>query len=114
MARRNEYYPDGPMTAPGAISMTKVKNLLKKKGVYTIENVHNTRVNGQLRGCFGFVRRTDGTRYVYFDTEGSSYGPLADKILVRYAASAVDFTGERNNFIDWADFGKVIDEMLGA
>jgi len=113
MARRNEYYPDGPMTAPGAISMTKVKNLLKK-GVYAIENAHNTRVNGQLRGCFGFVRRTDGNRYVYFDTEGSSYGPLADKILVRYAASAKDYTGERNIFIDWADFGKVIDEMLGA
>lgn len=113
MARFNEWYPNGPMVAPGAISMRKVKNLLKKKGVYTVENVHNIRVNGQLRGCSGFVRLTNGNRYVYFDTEVFSECSGPRDILVRYAKGPEDYVGEINNYTSWAEFGKTIDEMLG-
>ena len=57
----------------GIVSMTKFKNALKKARPDLEVNLKNIRINGQLRGCSGFITdpRTDRTLYV--NTESSAY-----------------------------------------
>lgn len=59
---------------------------------------HNIKVNGETRGCSGFLRYENG-QLIYVNTEYSCYGPLSDKILYRRAKHEKDYCGERNNFL---------------
>ena len=105
MARFNEWYPTGPMVAPGAVSMTKVKNLLKKSGRYYATKMMNTRVNGQLRGCFGFIRRSGDDKPIYIDTE---YSPF----LIRFARDENDYCGETNEYCQFDTLIQTLDAMF--
>ena len=109
----NEWYPNGPSSAPGAISMTKIKNALKKGCGYSTENCHNVRVNGQLRGCSGFVRKDGSDKIVYFNTEYiTSLGRNDDRLLVRYAKSTRDYCGEQNRYCSFETFLRTMDAMF--
>jgi len=109
----NEWYPNGPMVAPGAISMTKVKNLLKKGKGYSTEKFSNIRVNGQLRGSSGFVRKEGSDRIVYVDTEYvTSLGRNDDRILVRYAKSANDYCGGTNFYCSFDKLLQTLETMF--
>ena len=114
----NEWYPNGKMVADGAISITKVRNVLKKIGIADVIG-KNIRVNGQLRGCSGFATCPNGKgngRIVYFNTEISiSCYPtdLNGKILYRYAKSTQDYCGELNRYCSFENLGREIKAMFG-
>ena len=87
-----------------------MKNVILKRKVFTaVQNVcpdmlenHlcNIQVNGQKRGCSGFIVNENTGKCIYLTTESSVYQPLAGKYMFRYAKDVKDFTGEENQ---WAD-----------
>jgi hypothetical protein len=112
----NEWHPDGKMVADGAISIVKVRNLLKKSGITNVIG-KNIRINGQLRGCYGFAICPDergNERIVYFDTEVTFefQNPSNGRILYRYAKSTNDFVGGLNHYCDFKNLGKEIKAMF--
>ena len=107
----NEWYPEGPRQAEGAVSMTKVKNLLKREG-YEAAGFRNTRVNGQLRGCYGFVRKAGSGKVVFVDTEYLTSGTGAGNILVRFARDEKDYCGHRNEWTHFAGLAYTLARMF--
>ena len=75
----------------------KLKNgltsLAEQMGMDITVNLKNITVNGQRRGCSGFV--TCGESCVYVTTEHSCYGPISDKSMCRYANNTKDFSSNR-------------------
>lgn len=92
---------------------TKLKNSLTKlaeqMGMDITVNLKNITVNGQRRGCSGFV--TCGESCVYVATEHSCYGPISDKSMCRYAKDTKDFSsnGLKNGYNQF-----VADDFLAA
>lgn len=112
----NEWYPNGKMVADGAISITKVRNILKKNGITNVIG-KNIRINGQLRGCCGFAICLDengNEKIVYFDTEVifSFQNSPNGRILYRYAKSTSDFVGGLNHYCAFKNLGKEIKAMF--
>ena len=68
--------------------------------------LRNILVNGQPRGCSGFVQDTQRGTIAYVDTEKSSYGPLEDKNLYRKASDLQDYSG-KGGYNQW-----VVDEDI--
>ena len=93
-----------------------MKNLLKKCGIVDVVG-KNIRVNGQLRGCYGFAKCPNGGngKIVYFDTEVTFafQNPPDGRILYRYAKSTNDFVGELNRYCDFKNLGREIKAMFG-
>jgi hypothetical protein len=113
----NEWHPDGKMVADGAISIVKVRNILKKNGITNVIG-KNIRINGQLRGCCGFATCPDekgNGKIVYFDTESTLafQNPPDGRVLYRYAKSTNDFVGELNRYCDFENLGREIKAMFG-
>ena len=75
---------------------TKFKNEIKKAtGLDNLEfRLKNITVNGQKRGCSGFIYNPDLDVYVYVITEPSVYQNLT---VCRYAKDFKDYTGDINN-----------------
>ena len=75
---------------------TKFKNeITKKTGLNDLEfRFKNINVNGQKRGCSGFIYNPLIDVYVYVNTEPSCYKNMT---ICRYAKSFNDFTGDVNN-----------------
>ncbi len=75
---------------------TKFKNEIKKAtGIDNLEfRLKNISVNGQKRGCSGFIYNPLLDVYVYVNTEPSCYQNLT---ICRYAKDFKDYTGETNN-----------------
>lgn len=78
--------------------MTALKNRVMKHGDHYEFHLHNVRVNGEARGCSGFIKNTLNGKIIYVSTEGSNYGPLADKVMYRTAESLNDYTGGINRW----------------
>lgn len=88
------------------ILMTKVKNAIKKSFGTDVEfKLSNININGDKRGCSGFITNPANGVTVYVDTEECKpYG-----IMYRYAKDNKDYTGCRNR---WShDFGEYIGEI---
>lgn len=82
------------------ILMTKLKNAINKQGgemplQFTLKNIT---INGEKRGCSGFVRNLANNTVVYINTEELHYSNL--KYMYRYADHEKDFTGYHNR---WAN-----------
>lgn len=81
------------------ILTTKLKNALNKQGgemplQFTLKNIT---INGEKRGCSGFVRNLDNNTVVYINTEM----PCTHlNYMYRYADHEKDFTGYHNR---WAN-----------
>lgn len=73
---------------------TKLKNslttLAEQHGMEIKVELKNIAVNGQRRGCSGFV--TCGDSCVYVNTEHSIYGPISSQSMCRYAKDTKDFS----------------------
>ena len=67
----------------------KLKNMLSS--TYDVK-LKNILINGDKRGCSGFIK--SGESIVYVMTEASSFGYYA-----RTAAHDKDYTGGRNHFV---------------
>jgi len=101
--------------------VVKTKNALMQeaaaKGINISIQAKNISINGRKVGCSGFARNVDTGSVVYFNTEKSTYDPLADKSLYRYALDEKDFgsNGLRNgfnNFCEDAELAKNIVRLL--
>jgi len=92
---------------------TKLKNSLTKlaeqHGMEIKVELKNIAVNGQRRGCSGFV--TCGDSCVYVNTEHSIYSPISSQSMCRYAKDTEDFSsnGLKNGYNQF-----VADDFLAA
>lgn len=91
----------------GALLSTKLTRTLRDAadtfGVSVEVSLKNILVNGQKRGCSGFVRNTSNGSVAYLNTEKSCFEPLAKKNMYRLAANTSDYSsnGLRNGFNRW-------------
>lgn len=90
--------------------MTKVKNALKKKRANVDFQLRNININGDKRGCSGFIVNTDTKTTVYINTE-----PCMGNYMYRYADDVKDFTGYHNRWAHtFSGFIDAIDELLDS
>lgn len=80
------------------VSMTKVKNALKRTNPDLIPTLKNVRINGCMQGCSGFITDRTTGRVVYISTD-VNHG-INQRALYRTAEHEHDFTGGRNHFCD--------------
>jgi len=97
-----------------SLLMTKLKNQLHKINPDYECHLRNINVNGQKRGCSGFVVNPENGRVVYVDTESSVYEPLANQSLIRYAEHTRDYRGGQNNYCPTDNTAQAIHKMLIA
>ena len=90
------------------ILAVKLKNAIKKEAannnmelVFSLKNII---INGEKRGCSGFVRNVKNNSVVYVDTEKPVFSDL--HYMYRYAEDEHDYRGYRNR---WAD---TLDELV--
>ena len=101
-------YPRGRYE--GAISVTKVRNAMRKAG-YELVNAKNSRRNNVLEGSFGFIRDPKSGRLVYFDADASAcYN--GDKVLYRTAKHDRDYTGGTNRYADFSELGQAVSDLF--
>lgn len=79
----------------------KLKNLIKEcpasNGIDFDFYLKNIVINGQKRGCSGFIVNKKNGNIVYINTEKPVYGG-AKRYLYRYADSINDYRGQMNRF----------------
>ncbi len=97
----------------GVFLSQKVKNLIKKANPdhHYVFNLTNVIVNGQKRGCTGFITNPDNGSCVYITTEYCAAGHF----MYRYADGIKDYKGYTNRWDgknDFQKFGKCIVEAL--
>lgn len=91
------------------IGSIKVKNLFK--GMNFKCEIKNISINGQKRGCSGFITNLDTGKVCYITTEpffdgknGSGlYGNRNMAIMMRTAKDTRDFHGGFNNWLPFSD-----------
>src|SRR5699024_10947214 len=93
------------------LSMTKLKNALKKIDQNLVFDLRNIRINGQLQGCSGFVTDPSTDKIVYVSTD-CNHGTSLDEALIRNAADTKDYTGGRNRFFSNAELPGAIVDLL--
>lgn len=104
----NRDYPKGHYE--GAISVTKVRNAMKKAG-YELVNASNNRRNNVLEGSSGFIKDPASGRLVYFSADASAcYN--GNKILYRTAKHDRDYTGGTNRYADFSELGKAVADLF--
>jgi hypothetical protein len=80
----------------------KLKNMLPKEYTYNLGNIN---INGDKRGCSGFIQYRGAT--VYVNTEG-----LNGLYLVRTAADDKDYRGGRNFYPDSKTIAQMVANLL--
>lgn len=85
---------------------TKLKNIIIKvltdKDMDLEFHLKNILINGEKRGCSGFVVNKKNGLIVYVNTEKSVLSSLKN-YMYRYADSLKDFTGYRNRWCNTPD-----------
>lgn len=85
---------------------TKLKNLIIKastdKDMDLEFHLKNILINGEKRGCSGFIVNKINGLIIYVNTEGSVLSSLKN-YMYRYADSLKDFTGYRNRWCNTPD-----------
>lgn len=107
MARYNEY---SRPTMGKPVTMTTVKNRLKKIAPDIEPHLRNVRINGHTHGCSGFLRDPATDRIVYINTD-LNHG-TAREALYRTAEHLKDFTGGHNQFCEFAEITERAVELL--
>lgn len=101
-------YPKGRYE--GAISVTKMRNAMKKLG-YELVNARNDRCNNVLEGSSGFIKDPASGRLVYFSADASAcYN--GDKVLYRTAEHDHDYTGGYNRYADFSKLGEAVRDLF--
>lgn len=84
------------------ILAVKLKNAIKKEAANNnmelVSSLKNIIINGEKRGCSGFVRNVKNGSVIYVDTEKPVLSNL--HYMYRYAEDEHDYRGYRNR---WAD-----------
>jgi len=105
-------------------SSQKVKAMFKAHSNLMVET-KNIRINGQLRGCSGFIQNTDNGKIVYLTTEQISYtgnteafqgnGMWGDEnkaCMYRTAKTMKDYTGGCNRYCSLDNLEKFVLSLL--
>lgn len=92
-----------------ALSATKLRNALLKARPGLDTALKNVRVNGQLRGCNGFVRDPKTGNIVYVSAE-ENFG--SSNVYARTASSMRDYTGGRNNMTSYDELVSTVLSLL--
>ena len=104
----NRDYPKGRYE--GAISVTKVRNAMRRAG-YELVNASNNRCNNVLEGSSGFIKDPASGRLVYFSADASAcYN--GDKVLYRTARHDRDYTGGANRYADFSELAKAVSDLF--
>ncbi len=97
-----------------ALFAVRLKKEIAKIAPNYQPKLRNVVVNGQKRGCSGFVSNPENGKTVYVNTESSCYQPLSGKALVRYAKSDTDYSGSHNEFVPVERTAEAICKMLAS
>lgn len=92
------------------VSMTIVKNRLKKIAPHIEPHLSNVRINGHNHGCSGFLRDPATGQIVYISTD-LNHG-TSRQALFRTAEHLKDYRGGRNNFCDFDEITESAVELL--
>ena len=92
------------------VSMTIVKNRLKKIAPHIEPHLSNVRINGHVHGCSGFLRNPDTGAIVYISTD-LNHG-TSRQAMYRTAEHLKDYRGGRNHFCDFDEITERALEML--
>ena len=104
----NRDYPKGRYV--GAISVTKVRNAMRRAG-YELVNASNNRRNNVLEGSSGFIKDPASGRLVYFSADASAcYN--GDKVLYRTARHDHDYTGGTNQYADFSELAEAVADLF--
>ena len=104
---RNEY--DLPKLH-GTVSMTKLRNALRKINPDLVIDLSNNRINGQLQGCSGFITNPDTDKIAYVNADASR--GRGHEALYRTAASPRDYAGGLNHFTDNAALPQALVDLV--
>lgn len=104
----NRDYPKGRYVS--AISVTKVRNAMRKAG-FELVNAKNSRRNNVLEGSFGFIKDPKSGRLVYFSADASACFN-GDKVLYRTARHDRDWTGGTNRYADFGGLGEAVKDLF--
>lgn len=104
----NRDYPKGYYE--GAVSVTKMRNAMKKLG-YELVNAGNNRCNNVLEGSSGFIKDPATGKLVYFSADASACFN-GDKVLYRTAKHEKDYTGGTNRYADFSELGRAITDLF--
>ena len=104
----NEYFGGPAPKIQGVLSSVKLRNQLLKLDSTLDVRLKNVRVNGQLRGCSGFVG--NGTSWVYVNAEHDR--GISPDALYRTATGPTDYTGGRNQFAPYGDLAWAVVSTL--
>lgn len=94
------------------VSMTIIKNRLKKIGSTAVPHLRNIRINGHNHGCSGFLEDPDTGRLVYLSTD-LNHG-TSRQAMYRTAEHLKDFSGGRNHFCDFDEITECALELLAG
>jgi hypothetical protein len=86
----------------------KLKNQFNNAFPLLETHLKNIRINGDPRGCSGFVVNVTNGKIAYLTTEESVYGPLQGKIMYRTAEHLKDYSGGRNL---WTTPDKIVSDV---
>lgn len=91
------------------ILSTKLKNAITRhaNGMDLTFTLKNISVNGDKRGCSGFIRNNANGSVVYVNTEDCLHAHIPC-YMFRYADNERDFTGYTNHF------ARSVDQLSGA
>lgn len=89
---------------------TKLRNRLVALDPSLNVQLKNIKVNGDTRGCSGFISKED--RIVYVNTEESVYSPFRGKSLYRVARHMKDYSGCRNHHVENGRLAEAIIDLL--
>lgn len=104
----NRDYPKGYYK--GAISVTKVRNAMRKAG-FELVNASNNRCNNVLEGSSGFIKDPKSGRLVYFSADASACFN-GDKVLYRTAKHDRDYTGGTNRYADFSKLSEAVKDLF--
>jgi len=106
------------------VSSQKVKGMFKKYPNLLVET-KNIRINGQLRGCSGFIQNKDNGKIIYLTTEPISFTGNTERFqgdgmwgdnnkacMYRTAKTMKDYTGGNNQWCSFESLENNIIAML--
>lgn len=89
--------------------ISKLVQASERPIVIEYTNLRNIKINGETRGCSGFIRNLDNGVIVYVDTEEVPI--LVGRLMYRYAKHNKDYSGCHNC---WAKESNYCEEVYKA
>jgi len=94
--------------------MTEVKKLFKQSSHFSFA-LRNISINGQKRGCSGFILNKLTGKVAYITTEpfwdGGLWGNLSQSIMMRTAKHIKDYSGGNNQWLSFESIFEFAEQL---